>query len=94
MKQLAAVIITHTIENIMVQRQVLKLGANLVSANAPAELSRRIRSDNKNRIISYFAGKPESIRIRTAVAGQAKLELQRLLELIREAGIIRCQIFG
>lgn len=82
MNQLAAVIFAHTIENIMVEGQIIKLGANLVSANATAKLSRRIRSGNKNRIVSYFTGKPEPIRIRTEVASQAKFEAQRFLKLI------------
>ena len=82
MKQSAAVMFARAIENIMVERQIIKLGANLVSANATAKLSRRIRSGNKNGIVSHITGKSETIRIRAAVAGQAKFEAQRLLKLI------------
>lgn len=82
MNQLAAIILAHTIENIMVEGQVIKLDANLVSASATTKLSRCIRSGNKNRIVAYFTGKSETIRIRAAVAGEAKFEAQRFLKLI------------
>lgn len=52
MHQLAAVILAHTIENIMVERQIVELSMDFVSANATTELSSRIHSDNKNRIVA------------------------------------------
>ena len=87
----AAVIIAPAAEDVMIARQISKLGAQNVGANATAKLRRRIGDGNVNRVRADFIRELETVLIGTAISAQAKINAQRFCKLIGKTRIItRC----